>query len=196
MENAGSHKLSAPNRRALTRFLGHKILTAIPPVVQRIEHEPSKLGIEVRFLTGGNKNMIHKYLAGGVVLNVHKEVAVVQQGDGISKSFSLPKGHIEEGETPLDAAQREITEETGLEKLTLIKKLGTYQRHPIAKDAQFEKKDTLNTYTFFLFTTADEILKPRDPENPRAAWMKKEDVAAALTHPKDKEFFLSIMNTL
>lgn len=140
--------------------------------------------------------MLHKQLAGGVVLNANSEVAVVQQGDGISKSFSLPKGHIEEGETPLDAARREITEETGLEKLTLIKKLGTYQRHPIAKDARFEKKDTLNSYTFFLFTTLDEILKPRDPENPQAVWMKKEDVVNTLTHPKDKEFFLSIIDIM
>lgn len=140
--------------------------------------------------------MIHKNLAGGVVLNANNDVAVVQQGDGISKSFSLPKGHIEEGETPLDAARREIAEETGITTLTLVKKLGTYRRHPIAKDARFEKKDILNSYTFFLFTTADEILKPRDSENPKAVWMKKEDVSAALTHLKDKEFFLSIMNTL
>lgn len=138
--------------------------------------------------------MLTKNLAGGVVLNAHNEIAVVQQGVGISLSYSLPKGHIEDGETPLDAARREITEETGITDLSLVKELGSYQRHPIAQDARFEQQDILNTYTFFLFTTTNQILAPTDPENPHAHWIKKEDVANKLTHPKDKKFFLSIID--
>ncbi|MEK7619596.1 MAG: NUDIX domain-containing protein [Patescibacteria group bacterium] len=140
--------------------------------------------------------MISKQLAGGVVINANNEIAVVQQGSGISLSYSLPKGHIEDGETPLETAKREIAEETGITDLSLIKELGTYRRHPIAQDARFEQKDILNTYTFFLFASTDKALAPTDSENPRAEWIKKEDVANRLTHSKDKEFFRSIIDQL
>jgi len=48
----------------------------------------------------------------------------------------------------------------------------------------------------FLFKTQQSYLKPVDPENPEAKWLKKEEVANLLTHPKDKEFFLSIMKEI
>ena len=48
----------------------------------------------------------------------------------------------------------------------------------------------------FLFKTNQEVLKPIDPTNPEARWIKKEKVAELLTHKKDKEFFLSIINEI
>ncbi len=48
----------------------------------------------------------------------------------------------------------------------------------------------------FLFKTNQEVLKPIDPENPEARWVEKEKVAELLTHTKDKEFFLSVMNKI
>ena len=63
--------------------------------------------------------------AGGLVLNAKGEVLVVNQnGD----SWSLPKGHLDAGENELQAARREICEESGIGELELIKKLGTYER--------------------------------------------------------------------
>src|SRR4051794_29324422 len=66
--------------------------------------------------------------AGGVVTNANGEVLVVNQR---GTSWSLPKGHIEEGEEALEAARREIYEESGLTDLALIKPLGTYRRSRI-----------------------------------------------------------------
>ena len=45
--------------------------------------------------------------AGGIILNDNNEVAVVNQN---YDSWSLPKGHVDEGELILDAAIREIYE--------------------------------------------------------------------------------------
>jgi len=127
--------------------------------------------------------------AGGVVLNSRNEVLVVSQnGD----SWSLPKGHIDEGETALVAAKREILEETGISKLEFIGELGTYKRYRIGINGQGEDSSELKQITVFLFKTKQQNLKPLDKDNPEALWIDKEKVAEFLTHPKDKEFFLRI----
>lgn len=130
--------------------------------------------------------------AGGVVLNSKGLVLVVEQKH---QAWSLPKGHIETGEDPLTAAKREIYEETGVKELTLVKELGTYERHKI----NYEGGDSPSEYkviTMFLFTTTQEALKPIDPDNPEARWVEKDKVAELLTHRKDKEFFLSVKDQL
>jgi ADP-ribose pyrophosphatase YjhB (NUDIX family) len=132
--------------------------------------------------------------AGGVVMNPHGEVVVVSQ-QGIS--WSLPKGHVEGNESLLDAARREIEEETGIIDLQFVKELDTYERFKIAHyPSDVDDRSELKTITMFLFTTTEQNLKPKDRSNPAARWMKKEAVADLLTHPKDKEFFLSIISQL
>lgn len=60
--------------------------------------------------------------AGGVVSNTSREILVVNQH---GESWSLPKGHIEKGETAIEAARREIDEESGITELELVRELGT-----------------------------------------------------------------------
>lgn len=126
--------------------------------------------------------------AGGVVLNEKGEVLVVNQN---GTSWSLPKGHLEDGESNLDAAKREIYEESGINKLEFIEKLGNYQRYKIGKDGKEDKLEK-KTIHMFLFKTKEEKLNPIDPENPTALWLNKEKVVEQLSHPKDKEFFREI----
>lgn len=128
------------------------------------------------------------YSAGGVVLNPKKEVLVVNQN---GTSWSLPKGHIDPGESALEAACREIEEESGVSKLDLVKELGTYERFKISLQGGDDPSE-LKVITFFLFKTAQTRLRPIDPENPEARWVSQDKVAELLTHPKDKEFFLKI----
>ena len=124
--------------------------------------------------------------AGGIVVNHHGEILIVSQR---GKSWSLPKGHIDEGEDAVTAAKREIHEESGITDLALIKELGTYQRYRIGKDGENDESE-LKTIIMFLFRTNQDFLKPIDPENPEARWVDRNEVADLLTHPKDKEFFL------
>ena len=130
--------------------------------------------------------------AGGVVLNSRGQVLVVSQN---GNSWSLPKGHLDPGEDELAAARREIYEESGVRELELVRKLGTYERSRIGlhggDDVSQRKRITL-----FLFRTEQMSLRPIDPENPEARWVDREDVAALLTHPKDKEFYLNAMKEL
>ena len=136
--------------------------------------------------------MRHTESAGGVVLNRKDEVLVVSQH---GSTWSLPKGHIDPGEDALTAAKREIREEAGIEELTLLGELGSYGRHKIG----LEEADDLSeqkTIHLFLFRTTQMALKPLDPRHPEARWVKKEAVAGLLTHRKDKEFFLSIIDKI
>ena len=132
--------------------------------------------------------------AGAVILNPDGDVAVVSQ-QGIS--WSLPKGHIEKDESPMDAALREIKEETGLTNVHCVKELGTYERYKISHyPGEADDTTELKHITIFLFTTPQTNLRPVDPGNPEARWVPKDQVADLLTHPKDKEFFTSIINQL
>lgn len=131
--------------------------------------------------------------AGGVVFNNKGEVVVVSQR---SDSWSLPKGHIDEGEDALTAAKREIYEESGIKNLELIRDLGTYERYRIGKNGEGEDVSERKIIHMFLFKTEEDLLRPVDPDNPEARWIKKENVADLLTHVKDKEFFLTVIQTL
>lgn len=133
--------------------------------------------------------LIHSVTAGGVVVGPDGQVVVVNQN---GNSWSLPKGHLEPGETDLAAAIREINEESGITNLELIEKLGTYTRYRIGLN-KAEDKNISKTITLFLFKTNQDELLPKDPDNPEARWLPIEEVADLLTHQKDKEFFLSIV---
>jgi len=78
--------------------------------------------------------------------------------------WSMPKGHVEPGETMEQAAIRETTEETGLTKLKIIAKLGkpikVFFTHPRTK------KFTFKIMTFYLMehTDHEEIVLGKTPE--------------------------------
>jgi 8-oxo-dGTP pyrophosphatase MutT (NUDIX family) len=131
----------------------------------------------------------HSYSGGGVIIGPNKKVLVVSQH---GTSWSLPKGRLEEGEDTKGAALREIEEETGLTKLNFIKELGTYERSLIGINGKPDNR-FLKTITIYLYTTQEEELKPIDPDNPEARWIDPDKVAELLTHPKDKEFYLSVL---
>jgi 8-oxo-dGTP pyrophosphatase MutT (NUDIX family) len=137
--------------------------------------------------------MIETESAGGVVLGKGGRILVVSQH---GSSWSLPKGHVEKGENRLDAAIREIREETGIDQLEYIKSLGRYQRYRISKDGKGDDRTELKTIYMFLFRTTQERIGPIDPENPEARWVAKDRVESLLTHPKDKEFYVSILDKI
>jgi 8-oxo-dGTP pyrophosphatase MutT (NUDIX family) len=126
--------------------------------------------------------------AGGVVTNDEGEVLVVSQR---GTSWSLPKGHIDPGESELAAAKREIYEESGIRDLELTRELGSYERYKIGLDGG-EERSELKVITMFLFRTREKVLKPVDPDNPEARWVEKSKVPLLLTHEKDKEFFRGV----
>jgi 8-oxo-dGTP pyrophosphatase MutT (NUDIX family) len=65
--------------------------------------------------------------AGGVVFDGRGRAAIVLQRDRSGRlRWTLPKGRLEPGETPLQAARREVYEETGL-VVRIARALGIYE---------------------------------------------------------------------
>lgn len=70
--------------------------------------------------------VVREPTAGGVIFRrgpQTKDVEILLIQDAKNR-WTIPKGHIEEGETAKDTAEREVKEETGLEKVKVMNWLG------------------------------------------------------------------------
>jgi isopentenyl-diphosphate delta-isomerase len=123
-------------------------------------------------------------VAGFVLVNPRGDVLVVsQQG----KSWSLPKGHVEEGEETINAAMRELAEESGITECDFVGVFEPYVRGTIRADGTIDDK-AIKRVQMFLGRTDANQLAPRDPENPVALWLTLAKAVDLLTHSADKEF--------
>jgi len=92
--------------------------------------------------------------AGGIVYNPKLDkVLVIEYQDG---RISFPKGHNEKGESMIETAKRETTEETGVKKLQFIAKIGEVTYFFKLHDEFIFKK-----VVYFLFKTSDIKTKPQ-----------------------------------
>ncbi len=105
----------------------------------------------------------------------------VRRAAGGRKVLALPKGHVDPGETPAQAAQREVREEAGVEA-ELVGELGEvrywYQRggRKIAK-----------LVTFFLFDYRSGDVADHDAEVEEARWIPLAEAERALTYKGERE---------
>lgn len=93
--------------------------------------------------------------AGGIVMKDGKFVSIVRKGIP-----DLPKGHVEQGETPEEAALREVEEETGIGNLKIVKALPTTW-HCYLEHEEWALKPT---YWYLMSTIEDIQPKPQTEE--------------------------------
>jgi ADP-ribose pyrophosphatase YjhB (NUDIX family) len=129
--------------------------------------------------------------AGGVVRNQNGEIALVKH-DGWFWGF--PKGHVDEGESMEDAARRETQEEVGITELDLKKAFEPYERVKAGDENKPDRE--MKTLHMFLFDTPQMEFVLTDPRHDEARWVAVAEVERLLSHPRDKEFFASIKDTL
>ena len=130
--------------------------------------------------------------AGGIIINNNGKVVVVNQNHD---SWSLPKGHVDDGETLLDAAIREIYEETGIQNPKFIKPIGSFGRYRIGLDGN-DDLSHYKTIHIFLFESNQAKLIPIDKNNPEAKWLTYKEAEKILTHPNDKKFFKEAIESI
>lgn len=132
----------------------------------------------------------HGLSAGGIVVGSGGKIALTYQDGAV---WSLPKGHLDDGEDAQTAARREIAEETGITQLEYIEELGSYNRFKIGKDGVGEDQSVQKTITIFLFRTSQKAFQPTDSRHSGCRWVDAAEVADLLTHPKDQEFYKSVL---
>jgi 8-oxo-dGTP pyrophosphatase MutT (NUDIX family) len=124
-----------------------------------------------------------EFSAGGVVVRGEEIVAIVptrRAADG-SRVLALPKGHVDPGETPVQAAQREVREETGV-LAEPVRELGEtrywYRRNgrTIGKEVQF-----------FLFEAHGGDISEHDDEVEEVRWIPLEAAERELSHAAERE---------
>jgi 8-oxo-dGTP pyrophosphatase MutT (NUDIX family) len=121
--------------------------------------------------------------AGGVVVR-GDEVAVIvptrRAADG-RRVLALPKGHVDPGETPEQAAEREVREEAGV-RARLVGELGDV-RYWYQRDGRRIAK----VVSFFLFDYLDGDLADHDDEVEEARWLALERARRELTYKGERE---------
>ena len=88
--------------------------------------------------------------AGGIVVKDGKFVSIVRNGIP-----DLPKGHIEKGESPENAALREVTEETGIGNLQIVKALpSSWHCYQVGEEWRLKR-------TYWYLMESGEAIQPK-----------------------------------
>jgi 8-oxo-dGTP pyrophosphatase MutT (NUDIX family) len=121
--------------------------------------------------------------AGGVVVRGEEVVVIVptrRASDG-TRVLALPKGHIDPGETALQAAEREVREETGI-VAEPVRELGE-ARYWYRRDGQTIPKSV----SFYLFAYVAGDTSDHDDEVEEARWIGLKDAQRELSHAAERE---------
>ncbi len=107
--------------------------------------------------------------AGGLVRNESGQYLMIYRRG----KWDLPKGKIDYDESPEEAALREVTEECGVERISLLKVIDvTFHSYP-----QHSKQILKKTYWYLMQGDAQEKLKPqREEDIEKAEWMTEEEI--------------------
>lgn len=105
---------------------------------------------------------------GGLVRNEKNEFLFIYRRG----SWDLPKGKIEDNETKKQATLREIEEETGISKMTIVEKIGV-TRHTYRSNVG---KRIIKKSHWYLIETLKQKPKPQVAEDiEKAVWMTLEE---------------------
>ena len=139
-------------------------------------------------------NLKVDFAAGGIVL-IDKKVLIVRNKKGDSSSeanswWGYPKGHLEESESPAQAALREVNEETGFVVQLKNEKPIAESRYEIKLHGEITSKTVwfyeMNVLKIFENEPDDEILE--------VAVVDYEKALSMLTHEEDKKILRYVFN--
>jgi len=125
--------------------------------------------------------------AGGLVIDTTGTMGLLigrydhKDASGKRILWSLPKGHIEEGETPEQAAIREVAEETGITS-SITKSLGVIDFWFMAGGKRIHK-----TVHHFLFTEVGGTLLAQESEVDEVCWFPLSEIVDRLAYPDEKK---------
>ena len=124
-----------------------------------------------------------QFAAGGVVVRKEGDsikVLLIKDSYG---HWTWPKGHIEEGETPQEAALREVAEETGVNRTEIIEKIGTQEYNFMFGDTKTFK----TVHIFLIEDKGDGELVPQAEEISLAEWFTPEEALEKIEYEGSRD---------
>jgi 8-oxo-dGTP pyrophosphatase MutT (NUDIX family) len=130
----------------------------------------------------GGKGVPTEYSAGGVVVRGEECVVIVPTRRAASgaKVLALPKGHVDPGETAVQAAAREVREEAGIDA-DFAGDLGAVRYWYMRGGRRIAKQ-----VDFFLFTYRAGDVADHDDEVEEACWMPLAEATTALSYDGER----------
>ena len=136
------------------------------------------------------------FAAGGIVL-INNKILLVKnklsdeyKNDYTSGFWGYPKGHLDEKETPIKAAEREVFEETGFKVTSVGTKPLAESRYKIRKDGKAIQK----TVWLFEMKIVESYKKEPDEEIEEIAIVTFEEALHLLTYEEDKKILRYVFN--
>ena len=134
------------------------------------------------------------FAAGGIVLSEEKILLVKnKKGDSSKDSepwWGYPKGHLEEGEKPSEAAVREVFEETGFEVKIVNSKPIAESRYEVERNGEKFQK----TVWFYEMEVIEAFKNEPDDEIEEIALENFENALSLLTHDEDRKILKYVFN--
>lgn len=96
--------------------------------------------------------------------------------------WTWPKGHIEKGEKPEETALREISEETGLTNIRIIKRIGAQSYYFALKGKRVFKM----VYIFLVSSSGSEKLSIQKSEIKEGRWFSPEEAISKIEYRGSK----------
>ncbi len=127
--------------------------------------------------------MKKEFSSGGVIIRKDRPGLLVLLIKDIYGVWTWPKGHVEKGETALQAAVREIGEETGLLDIEVLDELGDEHYRFTRKKEEVTKKVKI----FLVHAGGEKDLSIQRSEVLDARWCDPEEAAKMLGYPNARK---------